>query len=71
MPYVTAGIADLDVDGLNLTYTGDLYGLGMDYKYSESSRIGGEVLQHEFDDFGGSGLNIDATTAALPVSFDF
>jgi outer membrane immunogenic protein len=34
-------------------------------------RIGGEVLQHEFDDFGGSGLNIDATTAALRVSLDF
>lgn len=35
MPYVTAGIADLDVDGLNLSDTGAVYGLGMDYKYSD------------------------------------
>ena len=35
MPYVTAGIFDLDVDGLNLSDTGAVYGLGMDYKYSD------------------------------------
>ena len=35
MPYVTAGIADLDVDGLNLRDTGAVDGLGMDYKYSD------------------------------------
>jgi hypothetical protein len=35
MPYVTAGIADLDVDGLNLSDTGAVDGLGMDYKYSD------------------------------------
>ena len=41
MPYVTPAIADLDVDGLNLSDslnlsdTGAEYGLGMDYKYSD------------------------------------
>lgn len=71
MPYVTAGIARLDVDGLNLDDTGPVYGVGLDYRYSDSLRIGGEILKHEFDNFGATGLDIDATTAALRVSFEF
>jgi len=34
-------------------------------------RFGAEVLQHQFDDFDGSGNDIDATTLAARVSFNF
>ncbi|MCF2872841.1 outer membrane beta-barrel protein [Octadecabacter sp. G9-8] len=69
MPYITAGVAEVDVDGLDVTDTGAVYGLGLDYSYNDRVRIGGEILQHEFDDVGG--LDVDATTAAVRVSFDF
>jgi hypothetical protein len=71
MPYVTAGVAQLNVGGLDLDDTGAVYGFGVDYSYTDNIRVGGEVLQHEFDNFADSGLNIDATTASLRVSFDF
>lgn len=71
MPYVTIGAAQLDIGGLDATDTGPVYGLGMDYRYTDSIRIGGEVLKHEFNDFNDTGLDFDATTAAVRVSFDF
>jgi len=71
MPYLTVGVAQLDVGGLNLDDTGPVYGLGMDYQFTDSIRIGGEVLKHEFNNFAETGLDFDATTAAVRVSFDF
>lgn len=71
LPYVTLGAAQLDVGGLDLDDTGTFYGVGLDYDLSDNLRLGGEVLQHEFDDFAATGLNLDATTAAVRVSFEF
>ena len=71
MPYVAAGVARLDIGGLDADDTGSFYGLGVDYMYSDSIRVGGEVLKHEFDDFNDTGLDFDATTAAVRVSFQF
>lgn len=71
LPYLTAGIASMTVGGLDATDEGAFYGVGMDYMLSDNIRVGGEILQHEFDNFNDTGLNIDATTAAVRVSFQF
>lgn len=74
LPYLTAGVAQLNTSGAPLgdvDDTGAFYGLGMDYRIGSNLRVGGEVLQHEFDDYAGSGINADALTAGLRVSFEF
>ncbi|WP_439142830.1 outer membrane protein [Pseudooctadecabacter sp.] len=72
MPYVTAGAAQLNTGGaLEGDDTGAFYGVGMDYLLTDSIRVGGEVLKHEFDNFDDSGLDLEATTASLRMSFQF
>lgn len=74
LPYVTAGVAQLNTSGAPLGEVDDngaFYGLGLDYRMSDNIRVGGEVLQHEFDDYAGSGINADALTAGVRVSFEF
>lgn len=72
MPYVTGGIAQARTSGaVDGTDTGAFGGLGLDYRVSNSIRVGGEVLQHQFEDFDDTGIDIDATTVAARVSFQF
>ena len=73
LPYVTAGVAQATTSGgLDATDTGAFAGLGVDYQVAGSGwRVGAEVLQHQFEDFDGSGADIDATTAAVRVGFTF
>ena len=72
LPYVTAGIAQLNTGGaLDGSDTGSFYGLGLDYQFTDTIRVGGEVLQHTFDNFDNTGLNLDATTAGVRVAFQF
>ncbi len=75
LPYVTAGIAQArvssDVDAIDGDDTGGFGGLGVEYRLSDSLRIGGEVLRHQFDDFNDSGIDLEATTASARVSFQF
>lgn len=71
LPYVTAGAAQLDIGGLDADDTGTFYGVGVDYQYTDSIRIGGEVLKHDFDEFDGGELSFDATTATVRMSFQF
>ncbi len=74
LPYLTAGVAQLNTSGAPLgdvDDTGAFYGLGMDYKMTDSIRVGGEILQHDFDDYTGSGINADALTAGVRVAFEF
>ncbi|WP_411890426.1 outer membrane protein [Yoonia sp. SDW83-1] len=72
MPYLTAGVAraTVSVDGDDDDDDGRFVGLGLAYQLSDSLRVGGEVLRHQFEDFGG-GDDIDATTATARVSFQF
>lgn len=60
----TVGTAELSDSGL-------VYGLGFDYAVNESWTVGGEVLQHKFDDFDGSGVDLDATTLKAKVALRF
>jgi len=74
LPYVTAGVAQLKTSGAPLgdvDDTGAFYGVGVDYRLTDRIRVGGEVLQHEFDDYAASGINADALTAGARVAFEF
>lgn len=74
MPYLAAGVAQLNTSGAPLGGVDDngyFYGAGLDYKLTDSIRVGGEVLQHQFDDYAGSNIDVDALTAGVRVSFAF
>ena len=75
LPYVTAGIAQArvssDTDAIDGDDTGGFGGVGVEYRLSDSIRVGGEVLRHQFNDFNDSGVDLEATTAAARVSFQF
>jgi len=72
LPYVTGGIAQASTSGaVDGEDTGAFGGVGLDYQISDSVRIGGEILQHQFEDFDDNGFDIDATTASARVSFRF
>lgn len=71
MPYLTAG-------GARAYYTGGgeeeadggFFGGGVEYKVTPNVRVGGELLQHRFEDFEDV-TDLDATTVAARVSFQF
>ena len=67
--YATAGVARVDTDLGN--ENGEFFGVGMAYKVTESFTIGGELLEHRFDDIAGTGVDADATTFNLRGSFRF
>lgn len=72
LPYVVAGAARADVSGaLDGTSDGAFAGVGVDYQLSDSFRVGGEVLAHQFDDLVSSGINAEATTISLRASYNF
>ena len=71
--YGTLGYAYAEVrsDGVDLDDDGYFFGVGVDYAVTEQITVGGEVLQHEFEDFDGTGLDIDATTIGVNAAFRF
>jgi outer membrane immunogenic protein len=71
--YGTAGAAraSATVGGADLSDTGWFLGAGMDYAISDRMTVGGELLQHQFNDFDGSGVDLDATTVKAKVSLRF
>lgn len=73
MPYLTAGAARATTNGaLDGDTDGTFAGLGLVYKMGSNILIGGEVLQHQFEDVAdNAGLDVDATTATARVSFQF
>jgi outer membrane immunogenic protein len=71
--YATAGVAraSATVGGTELSDNGYFLGAGVDYAVSERWTVGGEVLQHKFDDFDDSGVDLDATTIKAKVAMRF
>ncbi len=71
--YGTAGYAyaDADVGGASLSDDGWVAGVGADYALTDQWRVGGEILTHGFDNFDGSGVDLDVTTVKAKVSFAF
>ncbi|WP_299558231.1 porin [uncultured Sulfitobacter sp.] len=67
--YATAGSARVDTTlGDD---TGAFVGIGAVYKVTDTFTIGGELLEHQFDDINGTGVDADATTFNLRGSFRF
>ncbi|MEJ8560396.1 outer membrane beta-barrel protein [Yoonia sp. GPGPB17] len=73
MPYITAGVARVETtDALDGDTDGSFAGLGVSYMMNDAIILGGEVLQHQFEDFADSdGVDVDATTLSLRASFKF
>ena len=73
MPYLAGGYASLDVDSTALTAqdNGYYYGVGATYAVTDSINVGVEYLDHQFDDFDDSGIDINARTTSLKVNYKF
>lgn len=46
-------------------------GIGVDYALTQQMTVGAELMEHRFDNFVGSGTDIDATTLNARVGFRF
>jgi len=68
--YLAAGAAEVDVDGLGTDWGGFL-GLGAAYAVSPQAIVGLELLEHNFTDIGGSGIDADAWSASVRASWKF
>lgn len=67
--YATAGVANADTTLGD--ETGWLAGGGLAWAVTPSWTVGGEILYHDFEEFGTSGVGADATTASVRASFRF
>lgn len=68
--YATAGYANAYTDTLGDS-DGYFVGAGYEQRVTSSFNVGAEVLYHEFADFNGSGIDVDATTIQLRGTFRF
>ncbi len=68
MPYFTAGYAELSSDDAEVLdgESGYLYGLGADYRVTDSVTVGAELLQHDFED-----IDTEAQTLSLRAAYNF
>ena len=71
--YATTGIAraSATVGGADLSDNGYFLGAGIDYAIGERWTVGGELLQHRFTEFGGTTVDLDATTIKAKVALRF
>lgn len=61
--YVTAGVAEADSSiGSD---TGGFGGIGLAYKVTDQFYVGGEILGHKFDNFAGTGSDLEATSVSI------
>lgn len=51
--------------------TGSFYGVGVAYQFTPDWTVGGEVLAHQFEDFDGSGVDLDVNTVSVRASYNF
>lgn len=68
--YLAAGAAEVDVDGLGNDW-GGFFGLGAAYAVSPQTIISLELLEHNFSNIGGSGVDADAWSTSLRASWKF
>ena len=85
MPYLTAGVVQLKdkvrdsgFTNEDLEENGTFLGIGAEYKVSDRFRVGGEYLQHKFEDIASGADQIgvevgdlEAGTLSLRASFSF
>jgi outer membrane immunogenic protein len=63
--------ASATVGGAELSDSGLVFGLGVDHAISDRITVGGELLQHQFGNFDGTGTDLDATTLKAKVALQF
>jgi outer membrane immunogenic protein len=68
---IGAAYAEASVGGTTLKDNGYFGGIGVDYAISDQFSVGGEYLAHKFNDFDGSGADLDVNTLTARVSFKF
>ncbi|NHB77267.1 outer membrane protein [Rhodobacter calidifons] len=68
---VGAAQASASVGGVDLKDTGFLYGVGFDYAVNDRWTVGGELLEHKFDNYDGTGVDLGATTLKAKVGLRF
>lgn len=68
--YATGGVARADTSNLGQD-TGAVFGAGVDYLLTPSTIVGIEYLNHDFNDFDGSGVDVDVDTFRLKGSLRF
>ncbi len=68
--YGTGGYAQADTDVLG-NEDGYFIGAGYEHAVTENFNVGGEVLYHEFDNFGGTPADVEATTVQVRGTFRF
>lgn len=68
--YGTGGYAHADTDNLG-SDDGWFAGAGYEHMVTQNVSVGGEVLYHQFDNFDGSGIDVDATTVQARATFRF
>ncbi|MEO0503599.1 MAG: outer membrane beta-barrel protein [Pseudomonadota bacterium] len=69
LAYFTAGLAEVDTSIGD--ESGEFYGIGFAYQITDQYTFGAELLEHNFDDIGGSGVEADATTFTVRGSIRF
>ncbi|MGK0260615.1 MAG: outer membrane immunogenic protein [Candidatus Azotimanducaceae bacterium] len=69
LPYLTVGTARLDVE--DESTNGTFYGAGIAFLATNNLVIGGEILQHQFDDAFDTGFDFEARTMSLRASYKF
>ncbi|WP_323783751.1 outer membrane protein [Thalassovita sp.] len=68
--YATGGVAQASLASMG-DDTGYFAGIGYEHMLTDNISVGGEVLYHAFDNFNGSGTDVEATTASAKVNFRF
>ncbi|MGB8623553.1 MAG: outer membrane beta-barrel protein [Paracoccaceae bacterium] len=68
--YGTTGVAYADVKNAG-NDNGYLVGVGAEHMVTDRFGVGGELLYHRFDNFNGTGNDIEATTFAARATFHF
>lgn len=68
---VGAAQASASVGGVDLKDSGYLYGVGFDYAVNDRWTVGGELVEHKFDNYDGTGVDLGATTLKAKVGLRF
>ncbi len=68
---VGAAYADATILGNEQSDTGWLVGAGLAYDLGNNIVLGGDVTYHQFDDFDGTGIDVDVTTLSARISYRF
>lgn len=69
LPYATVGLANATID--NESGSGYVYGVGMEFAATDSVRVRGEYLAHDFQDFGNTNSDVKMNTFNLGLSYNF